>query len=71
MTIRLAERLLAFPQEERVSREELFGTFAALVVEKPLAALQRVKEGLENLPTVEVAASQPLVADGQFASELL
>ena len=69
-TFELAERLLALPREERKRREELWYAFALLVVEKPIAALRRAQEELEQQPTVKQHSS---TADGEgsrFGSEL-
>lgn len=50
MSLTMAEKLLAFPPEERQRREELVGEFAALVADKRLADLQRALAELEHLP---------------------
>ena len=58
MSLALAEKLLAFPPEERQRREELLGEFAALVADKRLADLQRALAELERLPAAAPDAAR-------------
>jgi hypothetical protein len=55
--------LSAFPTEERARRRELLDAFARLVVEKPLADLQRARDELAHLPAAPAAPGNWMVGE--------
>ena len=66
-----AERLAAFPPEERARRIELLDAFAGLVAEKPLPALQRAREELEHVPGDGSDAATPREARARNLARVL
>lgn len=63
MSLSPTVRLSGYPAPERQRREELLNTFAELVIEKPLSALQKAKAELERSPTVNPPIDPAVAAD--------